>query len=136
MEELAAVVDTSVLVDFFRGDERAVSGVMRLLSEGTPYTTAVTLFEFFVGVDPASRRGQNARKLFDRLSVLPLDSNAALLAASIARDLSRAGRPIGTGDVLIAGIALANRLPVMTSNVDHFRRVGRLKVLSPGDLAL
>ena len=43
-------------------------------------------------------------------------------------DLERMGRPIGERDLLIASIALARRLTVITHNVSEFRRVPGLRI--------
>jgi tRNA(fMet)-specific endonuclease VapC len=42
--------------------------------------------------------------------------------------LQKSGTPIGTYDLLIAGIALANRYIVVTRNTREFERVAGLKV--------
>jgi tRNA(fMet)-specific endonuclease VapC len=54
---------------------------------------------------------------------LPLDDDAADRGALVRKDLDKAGRPIGMGDSLIAGIALARGLVLLTRNVRHFARV-------------
>jgi len=58
-----------------------------------------------------------------------LDRDAAEQAASVRRSLERGGQPIGMGDSLIAGIALAHGLPLFTRNRKHFDRVPDLKLV-------
>ena len=55
--------------------------------------------------------------------VLPLDDAAARLAGRINADLESRGWTIGMPDVMIAAIALRNRLPIVTGNVAHFEYV-------------
>jgi predicted nucleic acid-binding protein len=80
------------------------------------------------------KRAQAVRKLLRVLQVLPLDREAAECAAAVRRELALAGYPIGMGDSLIAGIALANHLPLMTRNRRHFARVEGLRLV-PVDVA-
>lgn len=60
--------------------------------------------------------------------IVPLDKAAAESYADIRLRLERAGRPIGERDLLIAAIARARHLTVVTHNVDEFRRVPGLSV--------
>ena len=55
--------------------------------------------------------------------VLPFDDAAARRAGRINADLERSGRTIGMPDVMIAGIALNNGLPLVTGNTAHFECV-------------
>lgn len=59
---------------------------------------------------------------------LPFDSVAARYYAHIRDDLERRGCIIGNNDLMIAAIALANDLTVVTNNVDEFSRVLGLRV--------
>ena len=59
---------------------------------------------------------------------LAFDSAAAAHYACIRDDLERRACIIGSNDLMIAAIALANQLTVVTHNVDEFSRVTGLKV--------
>jgi predicted nucleic acid-binding protein len=45
------------------------------------------------------------------------------------RHLRDNGQLIGTNDLWIAATAVANQMPVVTRNVEHYRRVPRLEVV-------
>jgi tRNA(fMet)-specific endonuclease VapC len=60
--------------------------------------------------------------------VLPLDYASAKAAGKLRHTLEAAGTPIGLVDQLIAGIALANDLTVVTRNTREFARVPGLRV--------
>ena len=60
---------------------------------------------------------------------LSFDDRAAERCGELIADLDRSGRPIGQADCMIAAIALAEDLTVVTRNLRHFRRVRGLKVL-------
>ena len=59
---------------------------------------------------------------------LPFDDRAAERCGEVIAQLERSGRPIGQSDCMIAAIALAEDLTVITRNQRHFRRVRGLKV--------
>ncbi|HEX7508247.1 MAG TPA: type II toxin-antitoxin system VapC family toxin [Polyangia bacterium] len=93
--------------------------------------TAITLAEMWFG---AAKSNQPRRTRSDQdaflapFRVLDFDTAAADCYASIRADLTAKGRPIGDRDLMIAAIARANRLVVVTSNVGEFARVPKLKV--------
>lgn len=54
---------------------------------------------------------------------MPFDDAAAHSYAAIRAALEKQGQPIGPNDTLIAAIALANGLTVVTHNAGEFSRV-------------
>lgn len=58
-----------------------------------------------------------------------MDEQTALLYAGVVRDLRGRGMLIGTNDLWIGAASLRFRLPLVTANVDHFRRIDGLEVL-------
>jgi predicted nucleic acid-binding protein len=72
--------------------------------------------------------------LIRRVSVLSLDSDSAQHSADIWLALANRGAMIGLADILSAGICLANDLPLLTRNVEHFNRIEGLKLVTPDGL--
>ena len=64
--------------------------------------------------------------------ILPLDRVGTEWAAEFRAQARRAGRTIDVGDVLIAGIAKAHHLTVVTRNIAHFRALA-VDVVNPWD---
>jgi tRNA(fMet)-specific endonuclease VapC len=64
-----------------------------------------------------------ATKFLSRFPSLPFDDLAADHYAQIRADLERRGQPIGPNDMLVAAIAVANRLTIVTNNIREFSRV-------------
>ena len=60
--------------------------------------------------------------------VLPFDKAAANVHAQIRVHLERLGQVIGPYDLLIAAIALANNLTLVTHNTNEFSRVPGLVI--------
>jgi len=63
------------------------------------------------------------KAFFARFISLPFDDAAADAYGRIRAHLLTAGTPIGPHDMLIAAIAVANGLTLVTHNTDEFRRV-------------
>lgn len=59
---------------------------------------------------------------------MPFDDQSALIYGQIRTQLAASGTPIGPNDLLIASIALANNLIVVTHNTREFSRVGGLRL--------
>jgi predicted nucleic acid-binding protein len=58
--------------------------------------------------------------------ILSLDRDAAIVAGRIYGELEKAGQTIGRADPLIAGIAIAHNLRLITGNTKHFERIAAL----------
>ncbi|MFO0956492.1 MAG: PIN domain-containing protein [Isosphaeraceae bacterium] len=96
--------------------------------------SVVTVLEIVRGLTKKRATGQLRafESAIPSLEILALDQDAALLAGRIEGELERAGRPIGRADPMIAAIAIANGLELVTGNTAHYQqiqRVGRSLVL-------
>ena len=122
------LADTDVLIDYLSGTNPVATQLRGYIDTDRLQTSAITSFELLSGVGPG-RRGDSVRLFLADIAVLPLDRIAAERAADVRRVLGREGQAIGMGDSLIAGIALANDLPLFTRNRKHFERVAGLRLL-------
>lgn len=68
------------------------------------------------------------RNFVERFTSLPFDDEAALHYARIRAELEIVGTPIGGNDLMIAAIALANGLTLVTHNTREFGRIVGLKI--------
>ena len=121
------IADSDVLIDFAAG-EGAARQVRELVSRRSLSTTAINLFELLRGCRSESER-QRMREVLRGVSVYPVSALAARRAAEVDVELARRGAGIGERDTLVAGVALATGLPLLTANLEHFRRVEGLRVL-------
>jgi len=96
--------------------------------------TAITLYELKAVGIRSERQERTIAILAKALGVLPFGPKEAEQAAEIWRLLARKGELIGLPDTLIAGICLANGLPLLTRNPDHYKRVPGLEVLAPSEI--
>ena len=92
--------------------------------------TITTVAELWFGAQKSARSAAARREMdgfLEPFEVLPFEREAAEAYARSRLALERLGRPIGERDLLIASIALARGLTVVTHNVSEFGRVPGLK---------
>jgi predicted nucleic acid-binding protein len=119
------LADTDVLIDYLANVQPFADIVRSFIASDELQTSVITYFELLSGARRDSR-GDRTRRLVALLPVLPLDRDAAERASVVRQELERTGQGIGMADSLIAGIALANQLPLLTRNRRHFERVPAL----------
>jgi tRNA(fMet)-specific endonuclease VapC len=92
--------------------------------------TIITVAELWSGALKSARSAVARREIdafLEPFEVLPFDRQAAEAYARSRFALERLGCPIGERDLLIASIALARGLAVVTHNVTEFGRVPGLR---------
>ncbi len=134
MEAVKAIIDTDLLIDLLRNKKEAVELVTVL--EKTNFllcTTAINIFELHHGAHKskdAEKNLQAIKKVIRRLVILPLTSMSAQKAGHIYAELEKRGQPIGLRDTFIAAIALTKECSVATRNVEHFKKISNLKIIT------
>jgi tRNA(fMet)-specific endonuclease VapC len=126
----SALVDTDILSLFFRGNPTVVSHFQTYLIEYQQINLSIiTYYEILSGLK--HRDAQKQLSLFLEFAaqntVLPLTQESVTLSANFYADLRRDGTPIDDIDLLIAGVAIANNLVLVTHNQRHFNRIAGLE---------
>lgn len=120
------VLDTNYLIYLLRHKEAA--DVADYYTD--PKTTTITLFELYYGAMRSVKQEKSIaqiKSLLKSVDLLAFDKSAAEKAAEIQTRLMNSGEPIDIQDVLIAGIVVSNNEELVTSDIDHFRRIPGLK---------
>ena len=125
------LLDTNACIGYLTGRGPGVMSRLKSLPPSEVAVCSIVKAELYYGaarsVDPEDTLAAQ-REFLERFVSLGLDDHAAGIAGRLRADLAARGTPIGPYDVLIAAIALANDLTLVTRNVDEFRRVEGLKV--------
>jgi len=117
------LLDTTVLVDYFRGRQGASLLLERLVDEGhTLALCGINVAELFAGLP--ERQRPLARELIDSLHYLEIPPQVAELAGTIRFNVARRGVAIHLPDAMIAAVALANDATLVTANVRDFPMEG------------
>ena len=133
MESQLIVVDTDVIIDFFTNTPPATEVLSELISREEVALASISVFELYSGVE-GKRRLSQIERLIQNLVILPLDAIEAATAGKIYTQLKSKGQLVGTHDILIAGICLANGLPLYTRNIAHFSKIEEIQILSAAEI--
>lgn len=125
------LLDTCAVSDYFRRTGR----VAERMHAAPPHELAIstiTEHEIRYGLARQPRVATTlepkVRSFLSVVQVLPFESRDALASSSIRARLGRAGATIGPLDLLIAGVAVARDLVLVTSNEREFERIAGLSV--------
>jgi tRNA(fMet)-specific endonuclease VapC len=125
-----ALLDTDIYSEILKAANPTVTANATTYRRAQGFLTfsTITVMEVVRGF----QKNQSARRLNAFLAaialeeILPFDQAAAELAGRIAGELERIGQPIGLADPMIAAIALAHGLELVTGNTSHFQRIQQL----------
>jgi predicted nucleic acid-binding protein len=122
------MVDTSILIDYYRKTDKENSVWVGLVRAGYTFSiSSVTKYEIFSG---ATQSQLNFWKsVFKAVDVISLDEIAIDTAVEINAGLKRKRKQIDLADLFIAATALAHNLPLATLNKKHFVRVDKLNIV-------
>ena len=126
-----SMIDTDILSEFLRGNSKVIERVDEHLKEyGFISLSIITYYEILNGLLYKDARKQLSKfeDFVELNKVVPLTKRMAKIAANIQADLRKKGTEIGHTDTLIAGIAIANELQLVTNNTDHFMRIKGLEI--------
>jgi len=125
-------LDTNTVSYLLRGQGRVASRLMAT-DPADIAVPAVVVHELRYGLLRMGSAGASRRDDLEAflacLQILPLDAPAAAEAAAIRYELEMRGQTIGPFDLLIAGIARAQRAVLVTHNRREFERVPGLEVV-------
>jgi tRNA(fMet)-specific endonuclease VapC len=120
---------TNTFIDQFRkGAASNVTTRLAAAATGSVYVCSVVLAELYYGAvnSPLSHQAANLALIVGlrkALTSLPFNDDAAEIYGKLRVHLNQQGTPIGPNDLLIASIAIANQVTLVTNNVKEFNRV-------------
>jgi predicted nucleic acid-binding protein len=135
------LLDTNVLSEFVRpAPDAGVQVWLNAQSAAELFTSAITRAEMEWGAAllPEGRRKATLAAAIKVLfteqfegRVLPFDTDAAAVTGELAAGRAAQGKPISREDAMVASIALARSMTVVTRNVRDFKGIEGLTLLNP-----
>ena len=125
------LLDTNAVSRHLGGRHPEITARVRASVPGTLFLCSIVKAELLFGAwkSPDPRRTlERLENIFSDLDSFPFDDAAASVFGKLEAHLSRQGQRIGPHDTMIAAIALANNLTLITNNTREFSRVPDLKV--------
>lgn len=122
------LVDTSILIDYFRKQSKEKTILYQLFSENEDLAISViTKYELMLGSNPQQDLFWIA--LLQKMNVISLDESIIDETVRIKKELRSKNQEIGLADMLIAATAKVHQFKLATLNVNHFKRVNQLQIL-------
>ncbi len=128
MADKITLVDTTILIDYFRKTDKVNSKLMALFDQGYDFSiSAITHYEIYSGATSAQLPFWTS--MLARTKVLFFDQTVAQAAVDVNTMLKRKRKQIGIAGLFIAATAISNNLPLATLNQKHFDRIDGLTLL-------
>lgn len=125
------LIDSDILIDHLKGKPAAVGLMNKIGGFSEAAISAVTMAEIIEGALDFPEKLEQARILFEAITVLPVDKEIAKTFAVLRKQLRDEHQLIDNMDLFLAAAAIYHRLVLVTGNKKHFARIKKLKCLSP-----
>ncbi|MEG4940323.1 type II toxin-antitoxin system tRNA(fMet)-specific endonuclease VapC [Microcoleus sp. F4-D5] len=125
------LLDSNTCIGYLNGRAIGVLRRLQALPSDEVAVCSVVKAELFYGAMRSNNPDRSIAKQQDflnRFISLPFDDQSAVIYGQIRAQLAASGTPIGPNDLLIASIAIANNLILVTHNTREFSRVGGLRI--------
>lgn len=125
------LLDTNPCIRYLNGRSEPLRRRIESAGEGQVAVCSVVKAELFFGAMKSRDPRQTIERQLEFLrqfASLPFDDRAAEIYGRIRADLERSGNPIGANDLLIASIAMANQVTLVTHNTEEFQRIAGLRI--------
>lgn len=126
-----ALVDTNILSLFFRNQPLVVENFNAYIQEyGKINISIITYYEIVSGLKhrDAQKQLTSFWEFASNNTVLPLTTDSTTISGDIYASLRKKGTPVDDIDILIAGIAIANNLILVTNNRRDFEKIEGLEI--------
>jgi len=122
------LLDTSILIDYYRKTNKANSAWVALIDKGYEFAiSAITKYELYSGATQSQITFWDS--ILASISVISFDESCVDTAVQINAVLKQKRKQIDLADLFIAATAVANNLPIATLNKKHFDRIDGLSVV-------
>jgi tRNA(fMet)-specific endonuclease VapC len=125
------LLDTDIISLFFRNHPQVINYFNLYLQEYQKLNfSLITYYEILSGLKhrDANKQIENFLKFSQQNNIIPLNQESVIISAQIYAESRKNGTPIDDIDLLIAGVAMANNLVLITHNQKHFGKVKGLEL--------
>lgn len=126
---MSYLLDTNAVIVYLNGRCEKLKQQLLQTNPEQIFLCSIVKAELFFGAmksqNPAKTLA-NIERLSAQFKSIVFDDNAAEFYGKIRADLSAKGTPIGNNDLMIAAIAIANNVTLITHNTREFNRVENL----------
>jgi predicted nucleic acid-binding protein len=128
MADKIILVDTSILIDYYRITDKNNSAWIALVRQGYSFSiSAITKYEIYSGATASQLTFWDT--VLQAVTVIPLDEATVDTAVTINNAPKRKRKQIDLADLFIGATAVAHNLSLATLNRKHFDRIDTLHLI-------
>ena len=128
MAHKVILIDTSILIDYYRKTDKTNSIWISLVRQGYEFAISViTKYEIYSGATQVQTEFWD--NIFKNITIIPFEENCVDTAVVINADLKRKRKQIDLADLFIAATAISHNLMFATLNRKHFDRIDELLIV-------
>lgn len=128
MENNVILVDTSILIDYYRKTDKTKSAWINLIDQGYEFAiSVVTKYELYSGATQSQINFWDT--IMSLISVIPFDESCVDMAVQLNSTLKKKRKQIDIADLFIAATAVNLKLPIATLNKKHFERIDEIIIV-------
>ncbi|NET40634.1 type II toxin-antitoxin system VapC family toxin [Okeania sp. SIO2B3] len=123
------LLDTNVIVRYLNRRSTLIRERLKQIAVKDVFVCSVVKAELFYGANKSNNPAQTLLRQKEFLSEfisLDFDDKSAEVYGIIRANLEKKGTPVGSNDLQIAAIAMANNLTLVTHNTREFERIDGL----------
>lgn len=125
------LLDTCVVSDFVKGETNTLKKIKRT-SPADIAISSITVMEIEYGLALNAKRASFIKPIIsdflNAITILDFNEKDAKQSAIMRAHLKQQGCPIGSYDILLAGVALNRKLIFVSANTKEFSRIKALKL--------
>ncbi len=128
MADKIVMVDTSILIDYYRKTDKENCVWVTLVRKGFSFAISeVTKYEIYSGATANQLAFWD--DIFQAINVIPFDEIVVDAGVMLNSTLKKKRKQIDIADLFIAATAVTYNLPFATLNRKHFDRIDTLKLI-------
>src|SRR4051812_31793635 len=128
MADKVVLVDTSILIDYYRKTDKNNSAWVALVRQGYEFAiSAISKYEIYSGATQSQLTFWDS--VLQAVSVIPFNEACVDTAIVINANLKRKRKQIDLADLFIAATAVTHNLVFATLNRRHFERIDELAII-------
>jgi tRNA(fMet)-specific endonuclease VapC len=125
------LLDTNICIYIIKNQYTEIVNKIDSVGIENIAVSSITIAEMEFGIAKSSKPKLAESKLYEFLvpfEIYDFNTSSARHYGKIRAELAKSGTPIGPMDMLIASIALANEMTIITNNVKEFERINELQI--------
>lgn len=125
------LLDTNICIVYLNDSHTQVVQHLKAIKPHNLFLCQIVKAELVYGAYKSSRQVENLallERFFSQFKSLPFNDDAVDAYGQIRAKLTKMGKPIGPNDIIIASVAVAHDITLVTNNVRGFSRIPHLKI--------